>query len=82
MANSISNKQKLMSEKLTLSLHTLPVELVYSILDHLDPFTILVSVRNVCLRLDAITDGYTPYQVIFNCIMFRLSEILYRHSIQ
>ncbi len=47
-----------------LSLHTLPVELVYRILDHLDVLTILLSCRNVCKRLDDITDNYHRYQVI------------------
>ena len=45
------------------SLHTLPIESVYHILDHLEPFDILVSMRNVCSRLNAITDTYQPYTV-------------------
>ena len=54
---------------MTLSLHTLPVELVYQILDNLDDLTIFVSCRNVCTRLNAITDTYHRYQVIFDVIM-------------
>lgn len=59
----MSKQQKLMSDKATLSLHKLPVELVYCILDNLNPLTILLSVRNVCKRLNAIIDTYTPYKV-------------------
>jgi hypothetical protein len=39
-----------MSDKVTISLHTLPVELIYRILDNLDQLTILLSVRNICLK--------------------------------
>ena len=45
------------------SLQTLPIELVCRILDHLDLYDILLSVRNVCSRLNAITDIYHPYAV-------------------
>ena len=45
------------------SLLTLPVELVYQILDHLDELTILFSVRDVCSRLNLITNTYRRYQV-------------------
>lgn len=54
-----------MSDRVTPSLLTLPVELVYRILDNLDGLTILFSVRDVCTRLNAITNTYYPYQV--NC---------------
>lgn len=56
-------------KKMTPSLHTLPAELIYQILDHLDPITILLSCRNVCLRLNAIIDTYRRYQVIFALIV-------------
>jgi hypothetical protein len=52
-----------MSEKISLTLHTLPVELVYRILDDLNVLSILCSMRNVCARLNAITDSYQRYQV-------------------
>ena len=55
-----------MSENVSLSLVTLPVELVYRILDHLDNFSILVSARNICTRLNTIIDSYYPYQVKFS----------------
>ncbi|CAF3732337.1 unnamed protein product, partial [Adineta steineri] len=31
------------------SLHELPVEIIYQILDHIDQVTILLSIRNVCI---------------------------------
>ena len=52
-----------MSQILNLSLHTLPIEPVYRILDYLSPLDILLSMRNVCSRLDAITNTYQPYTV-------------------
>ncbi len=52
-----------MSDQLAVNLHTLPVELVYRILDHLDQLTILLSCRNVCIRLNAITETYHRYKV-------------------
>ena len=74
-----------MSDTATLSLHTLPVELVYRILDNLDKLTILLSCRNVCARLNAITDSYYPYQVNFNCLLlyqiFIIIETLFRPTI-
>ena len=42
---------------------TLPIELIYRILDQLQPYDILVSVRNVCSRLDQTMDTYHRYQV-------------------
>ena len=60
------DKTLLMSDKTSLSLHTLPVDLVYRILDHLDQWNILYSMRNVCTRINAITDTYRPYKVIQN----------------
>jgi hypothetical protein len=58
-----------MSNKMTSSLHTLRVELVYRILDHLNEVSILLSCSNVCTRLDAILNTYHPYQVIFSFII-------------
>jgi hypothetical protein len=63
------NKQKTsMSNKITPSLRTIPVELVCRILDNLDPLSILLSLRNVCTRLNVIIDTYPPYQVNFSFI--------------
>ena len=55
-----------MSDKTLLSLLTLPVEIVYRILDNLQQEEILLSVRDVCIRLNKITDTYHPYQVNFH----------------
>jgi hypothetical protein len=52
-----------MSNQPILYLHTLPVELVYRILDNLDLVTILLSFRNVCTRLNIISDTYYRYKV-------------------
>ncbi|CAF1527230.1 unnamed protein product [Adineta steineri] len=46
------------------SLLHLPVELTYRILDHLAPSDILVSVRDVCSRLNAITNIYPRFQTL------------------
>jgi hypothetical protein len=54
-----------MSTKATLSLNNLPIELVYRIFDHMDDLTMLCSMRNVCIRINAITDSYHRYQVKF-----------------
>lgn len=52
-----------MSNNTALSLLDLPIELIFRILDRLAPVTLLLSVRNVCKRLDQTTDVYHPYQV-------------------
>ena len=59
----ITNTKTSMSDKIPLSLVTLPVELVYRILDNLDQIQILLALRNVCTRLNAITDTYHRYKV-------------------
>jgi hypothetical protein len=48
-----------------LSISDLPIELIYRIFNHLDLFNLLMSVRDVCTRLDQVIDIYQPYQVIF-----------------
>ena len=58
-----STNHKKMSSNTTSSLIRLPIELIYRILDHLQLKDIFLSVRNVCQRLDSITDTYHPYQV-------------------
>jgi hypothetical protein len=52
-----------MSDKNILSFHTLPVELVYRIFDNLDVLTILLSLRDVCIRLNIILDTYHRFKV-------------------
>ncbi len=58
-----------MSHSVTVSLSTLPVEIIYRILDYIDILTIEISLRNVCTRLKAITDAYRQYQVNFHFII-------------
>jgi hypothetical protein len=60
--------------KKTFSLHTLPVELVYNILDEMDVLTIFLSLRNVCLRLNTVIDSYKRYQ---DCNMMEISYARY-----
>ena len=57
--------KKKMSSNTTSSLILLPIELIYRILDHLQLKDVFLSVRNVCQRLDSITDIYHRYQVNF-----------------
>ena len=56
---------KHMSDQHSMSLSTLPIELVYRILDHLTQYNILISTFNVCTRWNSIIDTYQPYQVTF-----------------
>lgn len=57
-----------MSEKIISTFITLPVEIIYRILDHLDNLTIFWSMQNVCTRINAILDTYYSYQVNFSFI--------------
>ena len=59
----LQNRHYSERETMIPSLTTLPAELVYRVLDHLEPIVILLSARNVCQRLNAITDTYHAYQV-------------------
>ncbi len=70
----ISKETTPASHNMPLSLHTLPVELVYRILDNLDNFTLFVACRNVCTRLNTIIDTYHRYQVNFDFIMKSVSH--------
>ncbi len=45
------------------SILTLPIDLVYRILDKLDELDIFLSVHDVCTRLNLIIDTYNRYQV-------------------
>lgn len=51
------------------SLLTLPVELVYRILNNFNNISIFLSLTGVCERLNAIIHTYHPYQVNFSFIM-------------
>jgi len=64
------------------SLLTIPIEMVYRILDNLDDKTILLSCRSLCARLNDITDSYPRYQVILGFTMkshfhYLLSELFF-----
>ena len=54
-----------MSNTNTHSLHTLPVELVYRVLDKLSLYEIVCSMLNVCTRLNAIVNSYHRDEVSF-----------------
>ncbi len=64
MEHNISTETPSLFNKMSLSLHTLPVELVYIILDKLNDKTIFFSCSNVCTRLNDIVNTYRRYQVI------------------
>ncbi len=76
-----------MWEKVTSSFLTLPVELVYRVLDYVDDATLFCSALNVCTRLNAIIDTYHRYQVnssfstttflVIKFVSYRLSLHLY-----
>lgn len=51
---------------MVLSLHTLPIELVYRILDNLNDKALFLSCYGVCQRLNDIIDTYRRYQVLFH----------------
>ncbi len=55
-----------MTDNVDASLLTLPIELIYRILDNVDILTIEISFQNVCTRLKAITDTYWQYHVNFD----------------
>jgi hypothetical protein len=57
-----------MSTNPRLSLHTLPVELVYRILDKLDILTIFCSFQSVCQRFNIILNTYEPYKVCLHLL--------------
>jgi len=48
---------------MSLSLHTLPLEIIYHILDKLDDKSLFLSMRNVCQHLNLIIDSYHRYQI-------------------
>ena len=61
------------------SLLTLPIHLVYQVLDHLQPKYLLLSAYDVCTHLNSIIDSYHPYQVkttsiltVFNYFLFNV----------
>ncbi len=61
------------------SLQTLPVEMVYRILDHLDEIHLFFLINNVCQRLNHILDSYPRYQVILfsSLVYFYVHQLRY-----
>jgi hypothetical protein len=55
-----------MSKNIAPSLHTLPIELIYRLLDCLELTEIFLSLSNVCIQLDAVLSSYPRYQVKLN----------------
>ncbi len=68
-----------MSDQFIPSFLTLPVELVYRILDHLDEVSILWSMWDVCRRMNAIVDSYHRYQVISLLFQLSFSSLMTHH---
>ncbi len=57
-----------MSNTYTASLLTLPVEILYHIIDYLDTPVIILSLSNVCTYFRAISNTYNRYRLDFNSI--------------
>lgn len=57
-----------MSNTFTASLLTLPVEILYHIIDYLDTPIIILSLSNVCTYFRAISNTYNRYRLDFNSI--------------
>lgn len=76
--------QRNISRKFSASLQTLPIELVYRILDELDESTLLLSCYNVCTKLNMIINTYRRYcvniRMLIEKMFFSMSEIDDHHS--
>lgn len=59
-----------------LNLLQLPIEIFYRIFDYLDQSTILISLCNVCQRLNAIRETYHRYQVFVFSYEIQFSMII------
>ena len=66
-----------MSNKINLTFLTLPVELVYRILDYLDDWSLICSIRNVSTRINRIIDNYHRYQVNYLVPNWKIQSLLY-----
>jgi hypothetical protein len=66
-----------MTDNVAVSLLTLPIELIYRIMDDIDILAIEISVRNVCTRLNVIADKYRQYQVTFDFIIDSIIQVLF-----
>jgi hypothetical protein len=66
-----------MTDNVAVSLLTLPIELIYRIMDDIDILAIEISVRNVCTRLKVIAHKYRQYQVTFDFIIDSIIQVLF-----
>ena len=51
-----------------LSLHQLPVHIIYQILDHLEDKALFLSIYDVCQYLNAVINSYDRFRVKINFI--------------
>ncbi|CAF1666064.1 unnamed protein product, partial [Adineta ricciae] len=63
-----------MSKTVVPSLLTIPIEIVYRILDQMTPKNIMKSLREVCQRLNKIIDTYPPYKK-FDRVFLKAGEM-------
>ena len=66
-----NNKHSTMSRTHLATLPNLPLEIIHRIFDNLDGTTVLLSVRNVCLRLRANVGSYYRYELDFSSLSKR-----------
>ena len=71
-----------MSSKINLTFLTLPVELVYRILDYLDDWSLICSIRNVSTRINRIIDNYHRYRVSYLVPMRKSSPHYVQNAIR
>jgi len=48
---------------MSLSIHALPIDMIYRIFDHLNEKDLFMSTNNVNQRLNAILNSYQPFRV-------------------
>jgi len=48
---------------MSITLHTLPIDIIYRIFDHLREKDLFISINNVSQRLNAILNSYQRFQV-------------------
>lgn len=60
---------------MALSLHTLPVEMIYRILDNLSDKALFLSAQNICQRLDIIINSYHRYRVKLDFFFLKNSRV-------
>ena len=58
---------------MSLSLHTLPIDIIYRIFDHLSEKQLFMSINNVSQRLNVILDSYQPFNVNITNILTSLT---------